>query len=137
MTKKVVEWVTKGELSPLQALRAFNSVVEAYYAYMRVVEEEATKRRDIEAWEKTQITGINAKRDFFLSYIDKAFAERAENFRRLFNSLDGAMAGGSIEQLGLILHQVTELAKHSVFSDLADLERTKLALKDPNQHWEV
>ena len=49
--------------SPAECLQ---QVVSAYTEYKKVAEEEHTKRREIEAWEKTSIAHIQAQRDFLI-----------------------------------------------------------------------
>ncbi len=115
-----------------QCLRA---VVEAYTEYKIVAEEERTKRRVIEAWEKTKIAEIKANRDVLIKYLELSFDERANNFRFLFEKVDQAMADGDNNQLTLALHSITEIAKSSPFKDLADLTSVRAALDDPDHEW--
>ena len=61
------------------------------------------------------------QRDFLLSALDKTFDERRENFRRLFDNLDTALASGredSVAQVADLLEAITDLAKTSPFKDL-------------------
>ena len=74
-------------------------MVAAYTDYMKVAESEQTKRREIDAWEKTTLADINAKRSLLIGYLERSFDERAENFRVLFKVVDNAMASGNNEQL--------------------------------------
>lgn len=99
------------------------------------VQREMTKRAEIEAEKQKQLAEIEAKRQIFLDYLDKAFAERAENFRRLFNAVDTAMANKDNEQLGLALNGIKELAKTTPFKDLIDVNRTKELLAEPGHEW--
>jgi hypothetical protein len=118
--------------SPAECLR---EIVLAYTEYKTVAEEERTKRRGIEAWEKATIAQIKAQRDFLIDYLNRSFDERSENFAALFGIVDQAMAEGKNGQLGSALHSITELAKSSPFKDLADLASVKAALDDPNHEW--
>jgi hypothetical protein len=119
--------------NPLQSLQ---ETVSAYTNYLKVAEEEKTKRRDIEAWEKTTISQINAQRDLLIGYLERSFDERTTNFRALFTVVDSAISSGNNEQLALTLNSITELAKSSPFKDLANLNQVRLALDDPNYEWE-
>ncbi len=123
--------------SPIEALRGLMNIYQTWLEYQRVCEEEQTKRREIEAWEKTRLAEIEAKREFFLNYVEKAFAERKANFSSLFAAVDTAMADGNTEQLALCLHSITELAGMTPFRDLVDAERTREALGDSNHVWEL
>ncbi|WP_199302452.1 hypothetical protein [Coleofasciculus sp. FACHB-129] len=110
-------------------------LVSAYTEYKKVAEEERTKRRDIDAWEKERIAKINAQRDLLMAYLDRSFDERAENFRALFGVVDRAITAGNNEQLALALNSITEIAKSSPFKDLANLASVKVALNDPDHEW--
>jgi hypothetical protein len=117
------------------AAQCLRAVVEAYTEYKIVAEEEQTKRRAIEAWEKTKITQIKAQRDILINYLERSFDERTENFRILFRIVDQAMADGNNEQLGAALDSITKIAQSSPFKDLADLASVRAALDDPDYEW--
>jgi hypothetical protein len=130
--KKVPVKILGAGADASQCLRA---VVEAYTEYKAVAEEERTKRRGIEAWEKATIAQIKAQRDFLIDYLNRSFDERSENFAALFGIVDQAMAEGNNAQLGAALHSITKLAKSSPFKDLADLASVRAALDDPDHEW--
>ncbi|BDA66517.1 hypothetical protein CAL7716_006830 [Calothrix sp. PCC 7716] len=131
--KKVSVEVLHGGAGASQCLRA---IVEAYTEYKIVAEEERTKRRGIEAWEKTTITQIQAQRDALIKYLELSFDERSQNFRFLFEKVDNAIASGDNNQLNLALHSIVEIAKSSPFKDFADLATVRAALDDPDHNWE-
>ncbi|MFH1113888.1 MAG: hypothetical protein V1792_08205 [Pseudomonadota bacterium] len=108
-----------------------NDCVQAYSEVRR----EMTKRAEIEAEKQKHLAEIEANRQIFLDYLDKAFAERAENFRRLFTAVDAAMANRDNEQLGMALNSINELAKTTPFKDLIDVNRTKELLTHPEHEW--
>lgn len=118
--------------SPAECLR---EIVLAYTEYKTVAEEERTKRRGIEAWEKATIAQIEAQRNFLIDYLNRSFDERSENFAALFGIVDQAMAEGNNAQLGAALHSITKLAKSSPFKDLADLACVRAALDEPDHAW--
>ncbi|WP_445635581.1 hypothetical protein NSTC745_00311 [Nostoc sp. DSM 114161] len=128
MTLKII----KEFINPAESLQ---QVVSAYTDYLKVAEEEQTKRRNIEAWEKETITRINAQRDLLMAYLDRSFDERAKNFRALFAVVDNAIASGNNEQLALTLNSITEIAKSSPFKELANLASVRAALDDPDHEW--
>jgi hypothetical protein len=119
--------------NPVQSIQ---EMVSAYTEYLKIAEEEKTKRRDIEAWEKTTIARIHAQRDLLIGYLDRSFDERAKNFHALFTIVDSAIASGNNEQLALSLNSITELAKSSPFKDLANLNNVRATLDDPDHEWE-
>ncbi len=119
------------------ALQSLHAIIEAYTDYKKVVQEEQTKRRDIEAWEKTTIAQVQANRDVLIKYLESSFDERANNFRFLFEKVDQAIAQGDNKQLSLFLHSITELAKSSPFKDFADLTSVRAALDNPHHEWTI
>jgi hypothetical protein len=46
-----------------------------------------------------------------------------------------AIASGNNEQLALALNSITEIAKSSLFKDLANIASVRAALNDPNHEW--
>ncbi|MEG4574540.1 hypothetical protein QUA56_17865 [Microcoleus sp. N3A4] len=122
--------------NPGSAAECFRDVVEAYTEYKIVAEQEQTKRRGIEAWEKATIADIQAKRDALINYLECSFDERTKNFNFLFKKVDEAIAIGDNNQLALAMTSITEIAKSSPLKDLADLTSVRAALEDPDHEWE-
>ena len=135
--KKVpVEVLAQGAAAFTSPTDCLKEIVSAYTEYKTIAQQEQTKRRGIEAWEKVTVANINAQRDFLMAYLDRSFDERAENFRALFSVVDQALASGNNDQLALTLNSITEVAKSSPFKDLANLASFQAALDDPNHVWE-
>ncbi|QFS43737.1 hypothetical protein [Nostoc sphaeroides] len=132
MSSKKVTTVVKEFINPAECLQ---QMVSAYTEYKIIAQQEQTKRREIDAWEKETITKINAQRELLMAYLDRSFDERAENFRALFAVVDNAIASGNNEQLALTLNSITEIAKSSPFKDLANLASVRAALDDPDHEW--
>ncbi|WP_414753005.1 hypothetical protein [Anabaena sp. CCY 9910] len=130
--KKFTTEVFKEFINPAECLQ---QMVTAYTDYLIIAQEEQTKRREIDAWERETITEINAQRELLMAYLDRSFDERAENFRSLFAVVDSAIASGNNEQLALALNSITDIAKSSPFKDLANLASVRAALNDPNHEW--
>ncbi|MDJ0732974.1 MAG: hypothetical protein QNJ47_02640 [Nostocaceae cyanobacterium] len=130
--KKVSTLGLKEVLNPAECLQ---KMVSAYTDYLKIAEQEQTKRREIEAWEKETITQINTQRELVIGYLDRSFDERAKTFRTLFAVVDSAMASGNNEQLTQALNSITEIAKSSPFKDLANLGSVRAALDDPEHEW--
>jgi ribonucleotide reductase alpha subunit len=132
MPSKKVTTVAKEFINPAECLQ---QMVSAYTEYKIIAEQEQTKRREIDAWEKETITKINAQRELLMAYLDRSFDERAENFRALFAVVDKAIASGNNDQLALTLNSIIEIAKSSPFKDLANLASVRSALDDPDHEW--
>jgi ribonucleotide reductase alpha subunit len=120
-------------INPAECLQ---QILSAYTEYKIIAEQEQTKRRQIQAWEKVTIAKINAQRDLLMAYLNRSFDERADNFRHLFCVVDRAIAADNNDQLALALHSITELAKSSPFKELANLASVRAALDDPDHEWE-
>ncbi len=130
--KKVVTATFNEVINPNECLQ---QLVSAYTNYLKVAEQEQTKRREIDAWEKTTVAKINTLREVLIGYLDQSFDERAENFRSLFAVVDNAMTSGNNEQLALTLNSITEIANSSPFKELANLADVCAALDDPDHEW--
>ncbi len=134
--KKVpVEVLAQGAAAFTSPTDCLKEIISAYTEYKTIAQQEQTKRRGIEAWEKVTVANINAQREFLMAYLDRSFDERAENFRALFSVVDQALASGNNDQLALTLNSITEVAKSSPFKDLGNLASFQAALDDPNHVW--
>lgn len=110
---------------PGAAVDAIRLVVESANEWMRVQQEQKTERQRIDAWESTQLAVIHTQRDYLLNALDCTFDERAENFRRLFDTLDTAMtsnAPDSAARVADVLGSIDSLAQSSPFKDLKSPE---------------
>jgi hypothetical protein len=138
--KKVITGISKaaGPASAvIEAVKLLEEIKASMGDYIRITQEEKTKRTEIRAWEQTKIEEIRAKRDLFITYLDKAFAERDKAFDRLFDQADEAMKRSNPQQLGAILGAITELAKTTPFKDLVDYDKTKEIMSDPDHKWNL
>lgn len=106
---------------PAMVVDTFNLVLASANQWVKVINEEKTKRDEIRAWEQTQLEIIHVQRDFLLTALDRTFDERRENFRRLFDNLDSALNSSrddAAAQVSEILEAITDLAQTSPFKDL-------------------
>lgn len=134
--KKVpVEILAHGAAALTSPADCLKQIVSAYTEYKTIAQQEQTKRRGIEAWEKTTIAKIDAQREFLMAHLDRSFDERSKNFQALFAVVDQAIASDNNDQLALALNALTELAKSSPFKDMANLASFQAALDDPNHVW--
>jgi hypothetical protein len=136
-TKKLPRDFVRGFESFTAPAQCLNDVVQAWTEYLKIAEEEKTKRGEIEKCEKITLAEIKAKRDLLIGYLERSFDERSKNFQALFQMVDQAMLSGNNQQLGLALHAIVELAQSSPFKDLAELSTVKAALDDPDHLWEL
>lgn len=106
---------------PAMIVDTFRLVLQSTNEYMSVIEQERTKRIEIQASLTQQLEIIHVQRDFLLSGLERTFDERRENFQRLFDQLDVALVSRSDDsgaQVAEILGAITDLAKISPFRDL-------------------
>ncbi len=135
-SRKILEEVFPSFESFVHPTECLRQIVTACADYGKIAQEESTKRREIQAWEKATVAKIKAQRDLLMKYLDHSFDERSENFKALFLIVDRAIETNNNEQLTLALHSITELAKSSPFKDFASLSSVQAALNDPNHTWE-
>lgn len=119
----------------LDAVALLDRIVNAAQEYLEVREVEATKQTVIRARMEVDLAEIHAKSDLFITYLNRSFDEREENFKRLFNSLDEAMQTGG--DVAPILGAIATLAASSPFRDLQDVELVRRNLDDPEHEWTV
>lgn len=106
---------------PAMIVDTFRLVLQSTNEYISVIEQERTKRIEIQASLTQQLEVIHVQRDFLLSGLEKTFDERRENFQRLFDQLDVALVSSNDDsgaQVAEILGAITDLAKISPFKDL-------------------
>jgi hypothetical protein len=123
-------------INPFDPNAALTQVVDAVTNWVTVVQTEQTKRAAITAWETTQLARISAQRELFLDYLDKAFDERAQNFRELFGALDRVL-GQDAAQTADILGAITTLASSSPFAELSDVSFTVQQWNDGDHTYNV
>jgi hypothetical protein len=121
-------------VNPLQVL---TTLVETGDKWVTEIQRAKTDRAEIAAWQTVQSDKIQAQREILLKALELTFDERRENFRRLFDGLDIAMASGDAGQAASFLESITDLAKTSPFKELANVEIIVSELKRPGQVWDV
>lgn len=99
-------------------------------------EAQITVRTDIAAKRDIALANIEMQKTALLTYLDKSFDERKENFQALFNVVDDALEKDNMQQLALSLQSIVQLAEVSPFKDLASVQTTAAALTDPDHEWD-
>lgn len=120
----------------LDAMTVVNQIVGAVNEWLRVHEQETTKRELIRAQENVVISEIQARREIFLTYLDRSFDERERAFNELFRALDRAMTDDPAS-VAAVLGSITALAAKSPFADLVDIDLVKTNLANPDHEWAV
>ena len=117
--------------------QVLSQMVDAADQWVKVIQEETTRREEIRAWEASERERIVAQRDVLLRGLELTFDERRENFRRLFDNLDLAMRSNDAQTAAGVLDSITELAKSSPFKDLGNVEFVVNELKQPDRTWKI
>lgn len=117
--------------------QVLSQVVGTADQWVKVIQEESTRREEIRAWEATERERIVAQRDVLLRGLELTHDERRENFRRLFDNLDVAMRKDDATTAASLLDSITELAKSSPFKDLGNVEFVVHELKQPDRTWKM
>ena len=109
-------------------------IITSVNEWQKVAASEQTKRSAIAVEERRWLAAIDADRTALLTYLDRTFDERAENFRQLFARLDQALTTDA-SQVSEILGAITTLAIKNPFTDLNDATTITANLNDPNYPW--
>jgi len=123
--------------SMVDALGMVKDIAAEYTKVKTVAEIEKSKRTEIRAESNVELARIAAKKELIMTYLDRSFDERKENFSRLFDLADQALKSGNNDALAQVSSSIVELAKESPFKALGDSLSTSEALADPNFKWKV
>ncbi|MGY1722745.1 hypothetical protein [Blastococcus sp. SYSU DS0533] len=133
----VVVAPAKSALSAVDALGALNNVVDGARDYLRLREEEQTKRAKIDAYATVEVARIQEASSFLKQYFEQVFAERSTTIDGLFRHLDIAMTNGDGRATEAALQGIVDLAKSSPLVDMGDLSQVRKAMDDPDHVWEL
>lgn len=121
--------------NPQEALEAMNKLTEMAGEVAKFTEVQKTKRKEIEAQRDIIVEQIKSKKEIILYTLERTFDERKDNFRKLFDVIDDALAKNNIQQLQLGLSSMNHLAALSPFKSLESIESTQKALGDKDHTW--
>lgn len=134
MSKEIEKLVAVGSTlvavgsNQVNLVETLNELVSLYKETTIIVETEKTKREKIIAEKEIKIGAIKAQKEFFMEYLHKTFDERSENFDKIFEVIDSALANDNIQELTLGLESLNKLAAESPFKVLADINTLGNAL---------
>jgi hypothetical protein len=120
----------------VHATAVVNEIISLGREWATVHEQQVTERARIAADKKKTLAEIHARRDIFLTYLDRSFDERQKNFEQLFARLDTALETDS-SAVPDLLSSISTLATHSPFADLRDAADVRRKLDDPAAEWVV
>ena len=118
----------------LDPAAALEMIITSVNEWQKVTASEHTKRSAIAVEERRWLAAIDADRTALLTYLDRTFDERAENFRQLFARLDQALTTDA-SQVSEILGTITTLASKNPFHELNDVPTITANLNDPDFAW--
>lgn len=122
--------------NPAEAAQVLKRFIEVAGDVAKFTEQQKTVRKDIEAKRDSDIARIQAQKEIIMIYLENSFDERKENFSKLFQVIDHAIANNNMQQLAMGLDSINQLAASSPFKALATLESTKEAINDKNHIWD-
>lgn len=126
----IVEQAAK--FTPAEALSALTMLVQFARESVQVHQEESTKRERIRTYRDTEVERIKASEAVLRDYFDRVFQERRETHRRLFETLDQAVASGDVAAMQTIVGGIVEIARTSPLANIGDLGELRRAMDDPD-----
>lgn len=142
LSAKPAEWIRTmaGKATPadaLNALNALNQIVAAARESIAIHETESTKREQAQAHRDIEVERIRASERTLRDYFDRIFAERRDIHKRLFDSLDTALASGDVAAMQTVVGGIVEVARTSPLADLGNLSELRRAMDDPDAVFEL
>lgn len=121
----------------VDAIMALNTMVTGTLDYLKLREEERSKRAKLATYEATELRKIEAAEVVLKDYFRQVFVERKENTDALFVRYDEAITRGDAASAHVALQGVIEIAKSSPLRDLGDLGQIRKALDDEGHVWDL
>lgn len=121
----------------VDAMMALNTMVTGTLDYLKLREEEQSKRAKVATYEATELRKIAAAEAVLKDYFRQVFAERKENTDALFARYDEAITRGDAASAHVALQGVIDIAKSSPLKDLGDLGQIRKALDDEGHVWDL
>lgn len=123
--------------NPKEIISAFTNIVNIAGKTTQFEEYQITKRKKIAADRDIVIKQIEDNSKIIMKYLDLAFDERKENFKKMFSTLDKAISTGNTEIVVCTLDSIVKLASSSPFKDLGNIKEVQKNLEDKNHEWEI
>jgi hypothetical protein len=114
---------------PAHVVDGVTNVVSSVTDYMKVAEQEETKRTEIRARRDVALATIQAQRDTVMEMIRYTFQERALVLQKHFDVLDKALASGQTELVHTSLTGMVAVIQSSPFKNVQEMQQA-LGSKD-------
>ena len=109
--------------------QAAMGIISAAVEYMRIHEEESTRRAYIRAQSDALVAALNNERDVILAYFEYRFAERRSALDEFYALLRASVDSGDTTRLQVALAGILGIIQDNPLGELAEF-REKWA--DPN-----
>jgi len=106
---------------PTALISSIKEVGNKYYELQIVREQEQTKRAQIQKDKEVTLNKINTLREMFMTYMNRSFDERKDNFDKFFKIVDDAIEKNNMQELQMGLQSINQLAAQSPFKPIADM----------------
>lgn len=120
MSKKKLP-VPTGKL-PLPDLQPIQEVMKDVFDYLKVAEQESTKRTEIVARKEVALEAIRSRRDIIMKAMEKTFDERALFIGKQFDLLDRAIASGDTQLASQCMLVMADVVKTSPFKAMQEVQ---------------
>jgi len=97
-------------------------VVASVTDYLKVAEQQQTRRAEITAQKDVAIATIEAQRACFSQLLDYTFKERASVLGQQFKALDHALHSGNAELAATALQQMVAVIQTSPFRSMQEMQ---------------
>lgn len=114
---------------PSHVVTGVSDVVNNVTDYLKVAEQERTKRTNIKASRDVALASIKAQRKVFSELMQYTFQERAAVLQKQFETLDKALEGGNVEVAALSLNSMVSVIQSSPFKTIQEMQQA-LGSKD-------
>ncbi|WP_104060800.1 hypothetical protein [Arthrobacter sp. 4R501] len=79
------------------------------------------KREKLKTYRETGVARIKTSENTLRYYLDRTYEERHETHKRLFESLDVAVAAGHVSAMQAVLGGIVEVARTSPLADIGNI----------------
>jgi len=106
---------------PTMVVDGMKILFESYITYKKTVEIEKSKRENIRTERDIALSRINSQKQVLQEYFEYTFAERKNNFQKLFSVLDKGIESDNSELIIKSLDSIVEIAKDSPLKGMRQL----------------
>ena len=119
-----------GKMNSKDTASVLTQLIQAKKEYEMCVEQETTKRKEIEANMLMYLETLNLKRDIVFSVLEEQYRMRRESIDNLYALLDKAYDDGRDDVVIQAISSIEGIIKESPAKDLLNIEE---AFRDPSK----